>query len=392
MKGRYRNIAGKMIGRYWNIAIFMATLLISCPAPLKEPARAGYKREIAFKTKPASKPYYLPLGLFDNSGIGFKLITDKDSIISHHRTYHELIMAMPSFGYFWALNDNRLAFINKSEGEIYILDLDSQKYSHFKPEVGEYKQLLFFWTGPEDDLYVLLRLNNRKPPYRDLGPYDNIRLFRFANDDGKYTYDDKSVFPVYNSYPSKIRISPLNNLYIRGWKRNSYSPNDFTKFNKYGQELENTDAVGETLDSVEFKLNCGCGPYNCRVSAKNMANDNYLYLELIPEEMYQSNFKYTLDNSLVITCQYRDSTNIDPDTIMFTNAAIIIGKNFKTKRQFILGLDSLDIEGYNYYSVSDISINYANEIYVSVVYFNDPGVITGDELIVMYRFRPVKDF
>ena len=48
-------------------------------------------------------------------------------------------------------------------------------------------------------------------------------------------------------------------------------------------------------------------------------------------------------------------------------------------------------DGYKYYNVSDFSFTYDNEIYAMVVYFNTPGKITGDEKIVLYRWRRIQE-
>jgi hypothetical protein len=42
---------------------------------------------------------------------------------------------------------------------------------------------------------------------------------------------------------------------------------------------------------------------------------------------------------------------------------------------------------YKYFNVADVSINYKGDIYAMYVYFNKPGMITGDEKIVLYRWR-----
>jgi len=45
-----------------------------------------------------------------------------------------------------------------------------------------------------------------------------------------------------------------------------------------------------------------------------------------------------------------------------------------------------DEPGYLYRSVSEMECNYMGDIYAFVIYFNEPGRITGHEKVVLYRW------
>lgn len=344
-------------------------------------------QDVVFETKPGEPPYYLPI---DRAYTGMIYFTPWHGFPINKKYYSNSFgsyYAPATLGYFWALNNSEIVFINKHENKIHIINVLTGACNTFKPKVGEYDRLLTIWVGPQDDIYAELAAS-RKIGFGFSYPDDNdCKLFRFEKDNGQYDYDDKSDFPKVTNYPRLVRISPLNNLFINGWPNRLGLPGKNIVFNKYGQELRGTNADGETLCGDEFEfITTWDKSYNV-VKVKNLKTGEFFMFEEVKHLPYIFNFKYTLTNNLVLYCHHQKELNFDNNETLFVNIPTVLGEDITSGYHYVIDLDTLAREDYKYYNISDVSISYSGDIYALAVYFNNPRVLTGDELIVLYRWR-----
>jgi hypothetical protein len=367
------------------ILIFLA---ISAYGQEKLPgSKLEISREIVFETKPACAPYYMPISLFWLTGVDFAPTENIDSIKAIHNKTSSSRIQPPTTGYFWALNNDELAFINRRLGRVFVLDLRTGIYRDFDLKVGNYDRLSLLWVGPEDDIYAALSPSGRNQPPGVFETTDSVRLFRFERMNEIYLYDDISHFESYGRLPYRMRISPLNDLYVSGWSPKKLPGSGNLVISKYGMELRLTRADGENLNGDEFKITSMYDRDYQVVKVANLKTGKFFMIEEIQGDSFRSNYKYCFNNNLIFYWHNFIDTGMDNGRILMVNRPSIFGTDINSGYHYLIDADALAREGYGCYTVSDVSINYNGDIYAIVIYFNSPGMITGDELIILYRWR-----
>ena len=392
MKGRYRSIVGVVMRQYTILFILTVIIISSCTSDRAVAGGLNVVCDTLFETKPGESPYYLPLGTAFMGVADFTPAHGGPESPIDCTKYFGTYYRPASLGYFWALNNDEMVFINRQENNIYIINMLTGDRDIFKPKVGEYNRVSMIWVGPQDEIYAILSPSSGSDRiYYDFY-HSKYRLFRFERYNGKYSYDDKSVFPENVGYPRQIRVSPLDNLYIQGWRGSPKFRGKNLVFNKYGQEISGSDADGENLIGQEFIVE-GSSDRNGRVvRARGLKSKSFFMIQQVEHFPYIDNFKYTFNDNLILYNHHQTEIRLPNDKIMQVDMPSIIGVDVSSGYHYTIETYTLAREDYRYYSISDVSINYDGEIYVLAVYFDEPGFITGDELIVMYRFKAVSEF
>jgi hypothetical protein len=342
-----------------------------------------YIRETVIETKPWTSPYYFPLKLndyfyaFTNNPIGESPYPHESNGIPHRRV-------APSVDYFWALNTGKLVFLNRSKKIVFVLDPKSEKWKEYYPCESTDNYISNLWVGPRDEIYMNVNLkdtNNDRFHF-----YIELRNYSFK----KSGWDNKATFSPIRlpEYPPDIIISPTGNLFIS--EMNYLAMGQCSKsdiYNQYGSKIGQTSAQDNTRDGIMFNFQKTIPSEKNAFSLMNFDKNGLLAERIREATGGRYHFKATFDNLIIVYGHRNKSlTPIGMPAMSIDLPFIIV---FDPVSEEIMEVDLLkDIyTAYTYFSVSDISINYIGEIFAIFVYFNDPGVITGNEKIVLYRWK-----
>ena len=334
-----------------------------------------YVREVVFETHPYETPYRFRPVLGGQANIDFAFENDYQTWQDRNSISSNKPLLSPGLGYFWALNNDKLAFINRREAKIHILNLQTNTYDYLEPRIGKYNNLELIWVGPEDDIFVQLQQGMN---------FRSRKLFRFVREKNTYVYDDISDFPPEVNSSRRIRISPLNNLFVSDWHK---TPNNATSvYTCTGKQMGITSGDGENLKGQDYMFSSKNNGKYSTVSVTNLSTNSPILFEETKRLFNGFNYKYTFDNSLIIYSHYKDKLNIGKDSTLYVNYPSIFGKNFDTNDHFLIDTAELGRNDHRYFTISDVSINYEGEIYAFAIYFDHAGRIYGDELIVLYKW------
>ncbi len=368
----------------FSILISIFTILLISGIMAGADIRSQLTREVIFETGPGQAPYLMPLALQGSFFIDFSL--NRNTYYNNDGGYSPAYSRQigPSVGYFWALNNGNLVFINRRENLIYILDPVEGQYYKLAPISGLYTMLHYLWVGPDDEIYVALIGGSESAavqgyliPFSSRSfPYD-YKLFRFKKIENGYVLDKDAKFPVFSHLPNRIRISPNNNLYVQKYPQNEI-------FNKNGKSIKSTSAMGQTQGWTEFIIQSN--NYGL-IEVTDIAGGEMIMRDEFSRQIGNNNFKSTFDNHLILYFHSNHEFKTSDNGSVMVDVPFVMGKDLNTGTRYSIDLMECVRPDYKYFNVSDVSINYLGEIYAIVVYFNSPGRITGDEKIVLYRWR-----
>jgi hypothetical protein len=342
-----------------------------------------YIRETVIETKPWTSPYYFPLKLndyfysFTNNPIGELPYPPESNGIPHRRV-------APSVDYFWVLNSGKLVFLNRQNKLVFVLDPKNEKWKEYYPCKGTDNYISNLWVGPRDEIYMNVFINDANDnEFRSFGELEKYSL-------KSSRWDNKATFSPIRlpEYPPDIIISPTGNLFIS--EMNYLAMGQYTNsdnYNQYGSKLGQTSAQDNTRDGIMFNFQKTIPSEKNAFSIMNF-DKNGLFSERIREATGgRYHFKATFDNLIIIYGHRNKSLTPIGLPAMSVDLPFIIVFDPASERISEIDLSENINTHFIYYSVSDISINYRGDIYAIFVYFNDPGVITGNEKIVLYRWK-----
>jgi len=368
--------------KYLILILILVVLLIS-EIVAGADIRSQLIEDVVFETGPGQAPYLMPLSLHGSFFIDFELnrnthySDDRSSGLANSR------QSGPSVGYFWALNDGNLVFINRRENLIYILDPVEGEYYKLAPISGLFTGLHYLWVGPEDEIYVMLNYlkepaySEYPNPFSSRGCSIKFKLFRYKKIENGYILDTEANFPALPHSPTLIRVSPNNNLFFQYYRENAI-------FNKYGRLIKNTLAQGQTQDWNEFVIksnNLGL------IEVTDINSGEIIMRDEFTRQIGNNNFKSTFDNHLILYFHSNHEFKTPNNGTVKVDIPFVMGKDLNTGTRYSIDLMDCARSDYAYFNVADVSINYLGEIYAIVVYFDKTGIITGDEKIVLYRWR-----
>ena len=371
--------------------LFLAFIIVTqgCSGLLQmNQDRLEFHRQKLFETKPWQKPLNFPLHLSYNYDVEnrfrFSLENRPPLFNADGNTpVADNTNRIPSTSYFWALNSGNLIFLNEQQETVYELDYKEGRWLTTKLDAGFVYGIRRLSVGPGDQIYVSGTANansDKSGFYSVINRYvwqDNmyVRDYTFKIDEGKFV-------------PQYLRISPDNWLYAFDWDMFSSRIPSVRVFDEFGHFVKFTAAEGKTISGLEFNFKNTSTPGTDVVSVIQMDLDGNLY-RLIPTAQFGGyNFKSTFNDYLIVY-GHRANNNENPSGYRFqTDLPFVVALDLKNGHSVEIDLGKCRKRGYKYFNVADISINYKAEIYALVVYFNTPGVITGDERIILYRWSP----
>ncbi|MCP4582739.1 MAG: hypothetical protein GY839_14105 [candidate division Zixibacteria bacterium] len=342
-------------------------------------------RESIFETGPAQAPYYFTLALSSSYTIDFSLTMTQGHFSRNGSWYSKVKSKSPSIGYFWALNCGDLVFINRRDDIVYVLNPKTGRYNKLAPIYEAYYKLNYLWVGPRDEIFVELSARNESEtkqkypnPFSRRTATRNYKLFRLLRNDNVYRLDESFDSPVYNISSNRIRISPNNEIYVH--QRGGSA----IVLNQNGRQLGISRAEGRAKDLSEFTIKRGRDKL---IEVIDVNSGRVMLCDEFSRQIGNHNFKSTFDNNLICYFHSRYSFSTPDSGEIGADIPYVMGKDLNTHERYSVDLIECARPDYRYFNVADISINYLGEIYAIVVYFNDIGQITGDEKIVLYRWR-----
>lgn len=390
-----------------------ALICISCSSPADDPKSPNsYERTIIFETSPGETPYGFLPQCRPSHTIEFGLGLDHDFQALNDIQNNELSYA-PSIGYFWALNDGNLVFLNRRLGTIIILNPVAGLYYTFSPAFESYIGLHELWVGANDEMFVCLaKVSEPKPDSLtactpqilpdSTSPDDShrlsFRLFKYRPLSQGCILDTNFDMAEYDRRPSYIRISPQNHLFIQGWGDTLDRFHSTGVFDENGQFIKNTLAHGETCDGREFYV------YSwprktlaasfldwilCNGTTEIIAwPEDKSILKVKMDHAYRNaNFKATCDCRFLLYLHNERRSVVSDSSILAVDFPLVKVKDLANNRVEQIDLSECRRDGFDYFSISDVSLNYLGEIYAIAIYFNYNNGRFSDEKIVLYRWR-----
>ena len=385
-------------------------LCISCSAN-KSNAPPSYERTIIFETSPGEAPYYFSPECQSSYFIDFELNgTQLPSAANKLRS--RAFSYAPSIGYFWALNDGKLAFINRRLKTIFVVEPSTGRYRAYYPVIKPYTDLVNLWVGPNDEFYVLVSSaemrpdntatddsRNRPASSWDYIPYSfTYRLIKYRPLSEGYVLDKDFDMAEHDKRPRFVRISPHNNLYVQGWSDISRALQPAGVFNENGRFIKSTFAHGETCDGQEFYVH----PWprdnlaasfldwllcHCTTEVIAWPGDKSILRVKMDHAYRNANFKAACDGRLLLYLHNERRSPLSHGGMLAADFPLVIIKDLGSDKIENIDLSECRREEYDYFSISDVSLNYLGEIYAIAIYFNYRDGRSTDEKIVLYRWR-----
>jgi hypothetical protein len=341
-----------------------------------------FKQEKLVETKPWTYPYYFPLRL-NNNNYSFTNNPIGDLPYPANSLNIPRQQIAPFVDYFWALNTGKLVFFNRHNNIVFVLDLKKKGWKEYYPRIDTNSYILNLWVGPDDAIYICDQDYNRY--------YKNLRYPYLIR---KYFLESSKPGPTLNfrpikftGYPINMIVTPTDNHIITEMDDMGRTNFERPIFNTRGILLGHTKAEGNTCNGIRFNFQDDVPIESNAFSILSFDKDNLLRSRLREISSGRYHFKATFDNLIIIYGHRNKSlTPIGQPTAAIDLPFLIIFDPVSEQISEIDLSENINTH-YIYYSISDISINYKGDIYALFVFYNKPGIITGDEKIVLYRWR-----
>jgi len=396
-----------------RFSLLGALICLSCSSPADNPeSPISYERTTIFETSPGEAPYGFLPQCRPSHTIQFELGLDQDFQALNDSLNIELTYA-PSIGYFWALNDGNLVFLNRILRTIFILNPVAGHYYTFCPVIEPHTLPDQLWVGANDEIFVLLAkfdelrpdsltVSGPKIPTDSTSPDDKhrivFRLLKYRPLSEGCILDTAFDMAEFDEPPRFIRISPQNRLYIQTWRIGPIWPDPTKVFDEDGRFIKNTRAHGETSDGREFYTHSW--PRDNLIASLldwitgNRAAeiiawpDRTTLLRIDLDRAHRNtNFKATFDGRLLMYLHNGKRLELPDGGKLVADFPIVAITDLANGDFVKIDLSECRREEYDYFSISDVSLNYLGEIYAIAIYFNDKDGQSSDEKIVLYRWR-----
>ncbi len=280
---------------------------------------------------------------------------------------------------FFVNNKGIIFIMNQVNKPIKIVDILNNQVIEFRFRTENYNIMKYFWFGPEDEVYVWLSKRSDLTPSKFIS-----KIVRFFPKNRSYDEDLKFQLPTMDLPPGTVNISPDGNIYMErsGLHERVFGSCDV--FDSKGIFLGRSPAICNMMDGTEFTVRKE--RINDVIHAYGTQVDQGISLFAISGDF--TRFKCTFDGNIIAGAWDYDRIPL-PNDIYLQN-----DKPFMTIIDPATG-DAIKIdpyllcknEDYKYHSVANIDCNYKGDIYASIIYFNEPGIITGEEKVVIYRWQ-----
>ncbi len=275
-------------------------------------------------------------------------------------------------------NEDRLYFLNVSTQTIIVCELKSDNIDELPISVADYPLLKNYWLGPNDELYLWVAKRDKIASRTFLN-----KLVRFINGNTGYSLDSQFDTFEYHNPPGLINISPRGDIYIERWTSPGAASSQYGKFHNDGAYLGASDVVCKTIDGTEISLvRRTLGPGKSSSSLLNYTNNVTLY----EVQFNIRTIRCTTNGSIIMRNWDYDKIPLADKNILQIDKPYVVVFDQQGNETTIDPYEECANSDYSYHSVSCITSNYNGDIYATVVYFNIPGQITGDETIILYRW------
>lgn len=365
----------------------IAILLISAASAQTNHGSLEYKRETLFETKPWTAPYYLPLQYGQNSYHFQHKQTGRIAIRESGKDTAFSPMA-PIVDYFWVLNSGKLVFIDMNQGimkpgSISVLDYQNGGWTDYLICEDYHDYFCNIWTGPDDELYFNY-YSLKKPASSESSRF---HLMKYSLEKSGW-YNEPDYSPIMLAGPSALlHIAPSGKIFIHA----DYAASDTGEvsgriFGPTGKFETTTAADGETMYGLFFNFNRGESSDKGIKSIIKIDRSGLLQERFGGLAKSDFDFKATLDSLIIIYSRRSvDKYSEDGKYFPIDLPSVVVFNPIGGQALEVNLADSINLN-YKYYHVSDVAVNFKGEIYALFVYFDNPYRITGDEMIVLYRW------
>jgi hypothetical protein len=244
---------------------------------------------------------------------------------------------------------------------------------------SNYVSLRYFWLGPNDNIYALLAERNSLD--RSKADYFISRFYWTKTG----VREDKGFSsPRMEKGPYNVIINPDNTISVAEAQEDADGNHIYSSLGLKGNIIQSSIASGKTQNGVEFYLRHR--KEEIRILTEAIRVDNGASLFAIEGD--GAKFKCTLDNHILVLFWEYQKIPLNDDKYIRNNTPFVVDVDMGTGNIGRINLyEEIDNMGYLYKNISYVDFNYEGDIYVSVVYYNEPGILAGDEKLVIYRWR-----
>jgi hypothetical protein len=376
------------------IIIFFVMLisLISQSSAQKPNRGLEYERETLFETKPWIAPYYLPLQYGQNS---YHFEHKGNSRLGVREMGQDTVSEplAPTVDYFWVLNSGELIFINNNQGimakgTVSLLDYKNGKWTDYIICDDYHNYFSNIWPGPNDELYF--DYYSMKDKLNSFGLRFHLKKYDLNNSDW---ITEPAYSQIALAGPSEaLRVAPSGDIYIKSGESQSTLGEYFYKvFGSGGRFKDSTTAEGITSDSITITFS-NFHPREPGVHSISEFNKDGAVQKKI-NMMIKENYDFitTFDGLILIHSHWIWDRKTSDGKYFFTDLPLVMTIDPSSRQSKEIHMEADPNDKYKYYNVADVGINYKGEIYALFVYFDNPYRITGDELIVLYRWTRIPE-
>jgi hypothetical protein len=357
------------VSRFKAILIF-AIIMIS--VPVIQADSANYIREKILETKAGEAPLFFTIWLASPLGYPNPFCGSYGSKI-------------PAMQLFKADNSGNMAIWKKEKSSIIFSNIGSNKLFYFNVDslTGRIQRSAI---GPQDEYYVQLKYENSA---------SIMKKFIRVND--QYVPDNSFSEKLIHPWHSGFWISPGGNIYIRSGRLDAPQ---IDKYDSDGNYIGQSGAINETKNGINIYVE-KCEKDQPLVGFSTR-NDSLIMRTNIWFSNSIGDWICTNDDKLYVCYEYQEHSKIygynkkhnlslpEHTLILYKPIIFIVDLKDETVDK-IETAKECPSEYYDFFRVSNVSLKYNGDIYASVIYFNEPGELCGDELIVFYRWRKAGD-
>jgi hypothetical protein len=279
-------------------------------------------------------------------------------------------------GMFKVDNKGRIYRWSYIKSRITIQDFSSDRIDSLIPTLSENEALNYIWLGPRDEIYAVIS------EYPDR----NRKLYRYFNFDGDYTQDENFATPEPFDKPRVVNVSSDGKLFFGIQYIGNYGRAEFDVYGPDGDFIKRSFSPCETADGSEFYFKKSDVLAQENRTSINIKKGN----ELILGTSYVLSLKCTLNNLIIIIVGDYKRISLDDEKKLAVDKPCAHIVDLKKRQHITIDpyYECADPD-YPFHTVSNVESNYKGEIFATVIYFNTPGKVAGDEKIVLYRWKNI---
>lgn len=282
--------------------------------------------------------------------------------------------------------------ITRDWDSLKVFQLDEKSWMTFQPPCNSFGFVHKCIPGPNGELYVYFEEN------RDIQNMTiSWKLVKYLLQGNGYAIDSNFAIlrqssAKFEQTPHYIFISPDNYIYLISQSQVMSSGGESEVFNSSGRYISNTKAWCNLNNGIRFYPNSFQEKDLIWYAELTNPDDGTVIFpgKIRSREIDTNNLKCTTDNSIIWLMPSSGKVPLNDSLYLATEGyyAFIINS---------ISGDSFRIEPYSecvrddyrFHNAGPMAANFDGDIYCFVVYFNTPGKITGDEKIVLYRWRKI---